>query len=179
MSDARPALISVVGGECTGKSTLATALGDTLPGVVVGEFLRQWVDTNDGRVPTAVEQAEVMGAHRAAEVAALRHGISPWVVSDSGPLMTAAYSIQYYDDDSLLPLALEWTADSRWVVWCQDDLPWEPDSQRDGIAARSESQRILASIFSGNPQLPVLPVHGSLDERLAAVLHAVKATDAL
>ena len=31
-----------------------------------------------------------------------RSGLS-WVVSDSGPLMTAVYSIQYYDDPSLLP----------------------------------------------------------------------------
>jgi len=174
---AQPAgLISVVGGECTGKSTLAVALGTALPGVVVGEFLRQWVDAHDGRVPTASEQAAVMLAQRAAEVSALREadrGGPTWVVSDSGPLMTATYSIQYYDDDSLLPRALEWTLRSRWVVWCQDDVPWRPDPQRDGAAARSTSQQILADIFTRHPEMPVLPVGGSLDERIAAVLGAV------
>ena len=176
MNDRR--VISIVGGECTGKSTLAAALGVALPAAVVGEFLRQWVDANDGRVPTASEQSEVMDAHRAAEAAALRHGESPWVVSDSGPLMTAAYSIQYYDDDSLLPRALEWTANSERVVWCQDDFPWQPDPQRDGAAARSSTQRILATIFAEHPELPLLEVRGSLDERVVTVLDAVGVRDA-
>ncbi len=39
----RAGLISVVGGESTGKSTLAATLGERLPAVVVEEFLRTWV----------------------------------------------------------------------------------------------------------------------------------------
>ena len=171
MSDRPPAaLISVVGGECTGKSTLAAALGDALPAVVVSETLRDWVDAQ-GRVPERHEQEQVMATHRDSELSALR--MARWVVSDSGPLMTAAYSIQYYGDDSLLPTAVQWTADSDLVVWCQADFAWQPDPQRDGADARSATQRILAEIFDGNPRLPVLPVTGSLDERVAAVLGAV------
>jgi len=171
-------LITVVGGECTGKSTLAAALTAAMPCAVVGEFLREWVDAHGGRVPTAAEQAAVMQAQHAAEVAALgeadRSG-PPWVVSDSGPLMTATYGIQYYDDHSLLPRALTWTLRSRWVVWCQDDIEWQPDPQRDGSDARRESQQILAGIFARHPELPVLPVRGSLGERVTAVLAAVGA----
>ena len=164
-------LISIVGGECTGKSSLAAALGVRLPAVVVSEFLRDWVD-RQGRVPSAVEQAAVMVAHRASEIDALRQaergGLS-WAVSDSGPLMTAVYSIQYYDDDSLLTQALEWTTGST-VLWCQDDFPWQSDPQRDGSYARATSQQILSSIFAEHPQLPVLTVHGSLEKRLETVL---------
>lgn len=171
-----PGLISVVGGECTGKSTLAAALGLRLPAVVVPEFLRDWVDRHGGRVPSAVEQADVMAGHRESEIAALRRagrGGQSWVVSDSGPLMTAVYSIQYYDDGSLLPTALEWTARSTAVVWCQDDFPWHPDPQRDGTHARATSQQILAEIFAGHPELPVLAVPGPFDERVEAVLAGV------
>lgn len=172
---ARAGLISVVGGESTGKSTLAAALGARLPGVVVTEGLRDWVERN-GRAPQATEQRAVMDAHRAAERSALlradRTG-QPWVISDSGPLMTAVYSIQYYDDDSLLPLALEWTAQTDRVVWCQDDFPWQPDPQRDGPHARASSQRILATIFTGNPALPVLEVDGPLETRIDTVLAAM------
>ncbi len=168
-------LISVVGGESTGKSSLAAALGARLPAVVVSEFLRSWVESR-GRVPLPAEQAEVMAAHRESEVSALaqagRTG-RPWVVSDSGPLMTAVYSIQYYGDDSLLPLALEWTACSEKVVWCQDDFPWQPDPQRDGAEARATSQEILGAVFAGNPQLPVLAVAGPFDERVETVVRAV------
>lgn len=166
-----PELISVVGGECTGKSTLAAALGVRLPAVVVAEVLRDWVEET-GRVPSAAEQAAVMAAHRDAEVRALqradRNGLR-WAVSDSGPLMTAVYSIQYYDDDSLLPQALEWTALSDAVVWCQDEFPWQPDPQRDGPDARRTSQQILASIFA-EYRLPLLSVRGALEERVETVL---------
>lgn len=171
MPDA-PALISVVGGECTGKSSLAAALGVRLPAVVVSEFLRGWVD-EQGRVPSAAEQAFVMASHRESEICALREaqraGLG-WAVSDSGPLMTAVYSIQYYDDDSLLPLALEWTAQSTSIIWCQDDFPWQPDQQRDGSHARATSQQILASVFEQNPGLPVLTLAGPFDARIETVL---------
>jgi nicotinamide riboside kinase len=171
----RAGLISVVGGESTGKSTLAATLGECLPAVVVEEFLRTWVHQHR-RVPGPAEQPAVMAAHRASELSALlradRTGQS-WVISDSGPLMTAVYSIQYYDDASLLPQALEWTAHSASVVWCQDDFPWQPDPQRDGAHARAESQQILESIFAQHPELPVLPVSGSFDDRIRTVLSEV------
>lgn len=176
---ARAGLISVVGGESTGKSTLAAALGIRLPGIVVSESLRNWVNQH-GRVPLAAEQSEVMAAHRRAEQSALSHAhrTGPgWVISDSGPLMTAVYSIQYYEDDSLLPLALEWTAQNDRVVWCQDDFPWQPDPQRDGPDARLTSQQILAAIFADNPGLPMLTVNGPLDARLDTVLSTVSNRD--
>ncbi len=168
-------LISIVGGECTGKSTLAAALGVRLPGVVVPEFLREWVD-RQGRVPGPDEQAAGMAGHREAEVHAARQagrvGMN-WVVSDSGPLMTAIYSIQYYDDDSLLAPALEWTARSAVVAWCQHDFPWQPDPQRDGSQARLTSQQILTSIFADHPELPALAVRGPLADRVETVLREV------
>ena len=168
-------LISVVGGESTGKSTLAVALGQRLPGLVVPEYLRTWVD-QQGRPPRATEQAAVMAAHHAAEQAAVlradRAGLL-WVVSDSGPLMTAVYSIQYYDDSALLAQAVEWAAGSARVIWCQDDFPWQPDPQRDGVDARATSQEILAAIFAEHPELPMLPARGSFDERMNAVLNAL------
>jgi hypothetical protein len=87
--------------------------------------------------------------------------------------MTAVYSIQYYDDDSLLPRAVEWAAGSARVLWCQDDFPWQPDPQRDGSHARATSQQILADIFATYPELPVLTVDGPFDERVGMVLTAL------
>ena len=171
-----PELISIVGGECTGKSSLAAALGIRLPAIVIPEFLREWVDQNDGRVPGPEEQSSVMAVHRESEAVALAQAERtgpPWVVSDSGPLMTAVYSIQYYDDASLLPRALEWTAHSRQIVWCQADFPWQRDAQRESSHARATSQQILADIFAEHPGLPVLAVEGTCDERVGAVLDAL------
>ena len=170
-----PGLISVVGGESTGKSTLAAALGTRLPAIVVSEFLRNWVAAH-GRVPLPAEQTEIIAGQRNAEKSALRTANDAgftWVVSDSGPLMTAVYSIQYYGDDSLLPLAVGWTRRSDRVLWCQDDFPWQPDPQRDGAHARARSQEILATVFADHPELPVLAVRGATDERVQAVVDAV------
>lgn len=179
MPDAR--IISVVGGESTGKSTLAAELGRQLSAVVVSEFLRTWVDQHQGRVPSASEQAEVMAAQHKSETEALlaadRSGRRR-VIADSGPLMTAVYSIQYYDDDTLLPRAVQWTAASECVVWCQDDFPWHPDPQRDGWHARAKSQEILAAILAEHPELPTLVVSGSPEQRVAAVLNHLDATAA-
>lgn len=170
----RPHLISIVGGESTGKSTLAAALGVRLSAIVVGEYLRSWIDLHQGRVPLASEQQTVLNGQRESEISALlcaeRSG-KHWVVGDSGPLMTAVYSIQYYDDSSLLPGALEWTAASHCVVWCQDDFPWHPDPQRDGSHARARSQEILCAIFAEHPELPTLAVNGPPEIRTDAVLN--------
>ena len=174
---ARAGLISVVGGESTGKSTLVAALGERLPALVVGEFLRTWVDQHRGQVPPASEQSAIMTAHRESELTALdeaeRAGRG-WVVSDSGPLMTAVYSIQYYDDPSLLPLAIEWTAHNDLILWCQDDFPWQPDPQRDGSHARATSQQLLAEIFAAHPEVPMLEVRGAFDERVETIMDAVR-----
>lgn len=176
MPDPAAGLIGVVGGESTGKSTLAAALGMRLPAIVVPEYLRTWVERHRGQVPQPGEQAEIMAAHRAAEVSGMlearRTGLA-WVVSDSGPLMTAVYSIQYYDDASLLPEAIESTMHNAWVLWCQGDFPWQPDPQRDGSQARATSQQLLAEIFAAHPELPMLEVRGAFDARVGAVLHAI------
>ena len=115
-----------------------------------------------------------MAAQHDSELSALQRANEagkPWVIADSGPLMTAVYSIQYYDDWSLLPRALEWTSVSDCVVWCQDDFPWHPDPQRDGSHARARSQEILCSIFAEHPELSVLAVNGPPNIRTDAVLN--------
>ena len=177
MPDPAAGLIGVVGGESTGKSTLAAALGKRLPAIVVPEYLRTWVEHHRGQVPQSGEQAEIMAAHRAAEVSGMleaeRSGLS-WVVSDSGPLMTAVYSIQYYDDPSLLPLAIEWTAHNDLILWCQDDFPWQPDPQRDGSHARATSQQLLAEIFAAHPEVPMLEVRGAFDNRVETIVDTVR-----
>lgn len=162
-------LISVIGGESTGKTTLARALVSDLPAVTVPETLREWVERH-GRVPRAEEQREVMHAHALAEIEALEAPAPPaWVVSDSGPIMTAVYSIMYYDDDSLVPEALELSAGLAVLAWCATDIPWVADGdQRDGPHRRSQAQGVIRDVLA-NTGLPVLEVHGSVDQRVAQV----------
>lgn len=173
-------LIAVVGGESTGKSTLAAALARELPGLLVPETLRTWV-AEHGRVPRPDEQQEVMLAHAASENRALR-GISAassareqmrWVVSDGGTLMTAVYSVLYYDDDSLLPEAVALTSRARLVVWCGADIPWTADEgQRDGPDMRKRAQQIIGEVLSTSG-LPWLAASGDVESRVAAVVESL------
>ena len=135
----------------------------------MSETLREWVDRH-GRVPGADEQRDVMQAHVLAEMAALTGPAPPlWVVSDSGPIMTAVYSIMYYDDYSLLSEAIELSAGLAVVVWCASDIPWVPDgNQRDGPHVRQAAQEVIGEVLRDSG-LPILEVHGSVAERVEQV----------
>lgn len=170
-------MLAVIGGESTGKSTLARALARDLPAVQVPETLRSWVERH-GRVPRADEQRAVMREHAEAEAVALDHaaqeGLS-WVVSDSGPLMTAVYSLLYYDDSTLLDEALALTARARLVVWCSDDFPWASDPMRDGPEVRQATQVVIGEVIP-SVEAPWVMVSGSVAQRVAQVRAAIPPT---
>jgi nicotinamide riboside kinase len=160
-------LLAIVGAECSGKSSLASALGQALPAIVVPEHLRSFVDAH-GRAPMVHEQRAVMEAQIAAEraAAALYDGC---IVSDAGALVTAVYSILYFDDDELLEAALAHHRRAYVLtIWCDIDLPWVEDGmQRDGEEHRRRGHEILASVLEDAP-FAVAPVSGSIEQRLEA-----------
>lgn len=170
-------LIAVIGGESTGKTSLVHALARELPGVTVPETLRDWV-TRHGRAPSAAEQSEVMRTHRQAEAAVLAQPSPPqWVLSDSGPLMTAVYSILYYGDHSLVAEATRLSHDLALVVWCGADIPWVPDGeQRDGPHMRQAAQDVIGEML-GAYGLPYVHVRGSVAERVAQVRYSLGVDD--
>lgn len=170
-------VVALVGAECSGKSTLAQALGEALPARVVPEYLRTFVQQN-GRAPTAVEQRAVMTAQIRAERIAARQsaaGGDRWVVSEAGALMTAVYSLLYYGDESLVLPALEHHRTScAATVWCDIDLPWVADpGQRDGPQFRAEGHRIIGRIVAEH-SLAVLRATGSAGHRRDAILTALE-----
>ena len=176
MSSDGVGVVSLVGGESTGKSTLAAALGAALPAVVVDETLRRFV-TDRGRVPTVGEQRAVMTTQIARETAAMEEAAlagRPWVVSDGGALMPAVYSIVYYRDDSLLDTALAHHRGCALTVLCASDFAWQSDEgQRDGPQARDEAQQVLLGL-AGRRDLPLLTASGSIDDRVAQVVAALE-----
>ena len=172
-----PRRLALVGAECSGKTTLATALARELPAHYVPEVLREFVDST-GRSPTKHEQHMIMaGQINAERVAYQQAAISgvPWVCADPCPLMTAVYSIEYFNDESLLPPAVRHQQTYDLTLWCDVDLPWVPDgAQRDGPQRRLSVDRVIASVVA-DFDLSVVRVHGGPDERLCAALAAVEA----
>ncbi|WP_439113549.1 AAA family ATPase [Hydrogenophaga sp.] len=141
--------ITLLGGESTGKSTLAQALqrhlNDTLgiPTVRVPEHLRSWCETM-GRAPQRHEQAA--RAHEQArqiDQASQPAGVRV-VVADTSPLMVAAYSELYFNDRSLYPSALAQQRRYSLSLLMGLDLPWVPDGLfRDSPAVREATDTVL------------------------------------
>lgn len=168
-----PRRIGLLGGESTGKTTLALALADALPGFVAEEYLRDFV-RDFGRLPTLADQEgifltqqmTVRTVARAAE-----HAETPWVIADPLPLMTAVYSIVYFGDDSLLEAGIEDAATYDVVLWCAPDIPWVPEEgMRDGIDFRERADRVIAEYVA--PRLSLTRVSGDVSERLATAMES-------
>ena len=165
-----PRVIALVGGECTGKSTLASALSDALPAANVPETLRAFTDAH-GRVPGPEEQVEIVMAQQEAEACTIAETALNWVVCDPATLMTAVYSRIYYTDNSLAAAAIvhaELTYDA--IIWCDRDLPWTPDSgQRDGAEWRDRAHEVLTQILP-RINIPIFLASGSESDRLTGTL---------
>ncbi|HEV8024678.1 MAG TPA: ATP-binding protein [Candidatus Nanopelagicales bacterium] len=135
-------VIELLGGECTGKSALAEEVALATGAQLVPETLRAFVDIH-GRAPMQDEQEQIMNEQFRAAEAAVENSAG-LVVVDPSPAMTAVYSLQYFNDDSLLDLAIHRLKRADVIVWCQPDIPWVPDGvHRDGAVHRSRSHELL------------------------------------
>lgn len=170
-----PRRIGLVGGECSGKSALAAALARTLPACVVTEALRDFVE-REGRPPGQHEQQALLAEQAAREDAVAATCALGTVVADPAPLMTAVYSLVYFDDGGLLPAALEHARGYDLVVWCDPGIPWvADDGQRDGPERRAQADAVLARIVREDLTsmgVPVLRVVGDPADRAEAVRRA-------
>ncbi len=170
-----PLRIGLIGGECTGKSSLAEALAAALPACRVDEVLRETTD-REGRPPRQDQQAGILAQQQAREDATARECPHAWLVADPAALMTAVYSRVYFDDDSLTAAASDLASGYSLVVWCADDLPWTADgAHRDGPDARSRADTVIAAVVREHLEprgIRVLRVNGPLEERVARVRRA-------
>jgi len=170
--------IAVVGGECTGKTTLCEMLAGELPALCVVEYLRELVD-RERRVPLARDQAGILTTQierEAAAVAAAR-GRKRWVVCDSAPIATAIYSEMYFDDRSLSAAAAAHHASYAFTLLTDVDLAWEADGlQRDGPGVRGDFHaRIRAWLQTQGA--PFVLVSGDGELRSAAAVTALRALE--
>ena len=160
--------VCLLGAECTGKTTLATALAQELDAVLVPEYLRVFVQQH-GRVPAAQDQATILRTQMAWEADAV-HRITPegktGIVCDTAPLMTAVYSAHYFGDTALLPEALAHHARYTHTLLLEPDFPWQADgSQRDGPATRDAVHHRLCTLLA-EAAITHTRITGTLAQRL-------------
>lgn len=170
----------MLGAECTGKTQLCAALGVGLSALVVPEFLRSWCDEKQ-RAPEQREQALIiegqLDAERAACEDAWRAGVN-WVVVDSSPLMTAIYSLEYFDDET--PCAQALAHQQRYSLSLVADaaIPWLAEGwQRDSAQRRASAQSRLLQILKAGG-LPFDVIAGEPARRLQLATQIVNALPA-
>lgn len=161
--------VAVVGGECTGKSTLARGVAAHLGAPIATEALRDFVATS-GRPPRAREQRAIMRAQLARELA---HSAEPHLICDPATLMTAVYSQVYFDDHSLDTEAVLHARSYDLLLWCRPDFPWVAEAgQHDGPMMRSLADERIDTLIRTH-RLPAVEIVGPMEQRLTMALHEV------
>ena len=174
MLDPRVQLISVLGAECTGKSTLCPALATAENGRWLAEYVREFCALHD-RPPRQDEQALVAAEQIRRELIAARE--SGRVFVDSSPLMSAIYSVHYFDDRSLLEPALAHQRSYAATLVCDTDLPWIADGlQRDSATVRMRCQGLLLEALQ-RARIDYTLVGGDLATRIATARAHLAALD--
>lgn len=171
-----PLLICLMGAECTGKTTLARALAQHFSGFWVPEYLRLFCD-QQGRPPSADEQALVMRAQFELEAQAVAHsrqvGCS-YVFCDTAPLLTAIYSDFYFADTSLYDAAHALHGRYALTLVLTPDVAWVSDGmQRDGGEARAKVHTMLQHQLQ-SMHYPRIDVSGMGESRLQDAILAVE-----
>lgn len=153
--------IALLGGESTGKSTLAPALAQALGTLHVAEYGRElWVQRNgqlafDDLLSIAREQI------RREEAAVRAPGINRFLICDTTPLTTLFYSLELFGRAAPELLSL---ADRGYggTILCADDFPFVQDGTRRDPAFRAQQQDWYRQRLTGHPHIIAT---GTLAER--------------
>lgn len=167
--------ICLLGGESTGKSTLASALAQHFGTVHVEEYGRELWEQKDGQLVYADMLdigREQVGREERALLAAKRY-----LFCDTSPLTTLFYSHALFGRSTA---ELERLAERSYdlVLLCGLDVPFEQDGTRQEPGFR-EAQHAWYMEELAQRGIPFVPVSGSVAERVAQVADALQAEDTL
>jgi NadR type nicotinamide-nucleotide adenylyltransferase len=158
--------LALLGGESSGKTTLAQALAAALGTAWVPEYGRQrWEEL---RRTLSIDEL-VAVAHRQVELEdTARTQAHAWLVCDTTPLTTLQYCLH---DHGQAPAELQALARRPYdvVVVCAPDFEFVQDGARRDAGFRA-AQHTWTLQHLATMGVPYLVVHGSLDERVRQVL---------
>jgi NadR type nicotinamide-nucleotide adenylyltransferase len=167
---AATARIVLTGSECTGKTSLATFLGEKLHVPVVPEYARAYAE-GAGR-PLGPDDVDAIARGHMLAADAVLQANAPLAVLDTDLVSTVVYAEHYYG--SVAP----WIVREAQVrlgdlyLLCDIDLPWVPDGVRDLPHLRPQvDARFREQLERLNAH--VVTVRGLGDDRKASALAAV------
>ena len=162
--------MALLGGESSGKTTLARALAAQLSTVWVPEYGRQrWEEL---RETLGVDELVAVAQRQVAlEDGALALARS-WLVCDTTPLTTLQYCLH---DHGRAPPELAALARRRYdlTVVCEPDFGFVQDGCRRDDQFRAQQHAWTVQQLTAL-DMPWMAVHGPVAARVAQVLHAIQ-----
>lgn len=171
------ARVVVLGAESTGSTTLAEALADALGTLWVPEYGRELSETREGGLEAPWRSDEfdlVVDRQIALEDAALRRIPVPVLVCDTDVLATALWHERYVGTPAPRIVARAAAHRPSLYVLTGDEIPFVQDGMRDGEHIRAGMQEQFRAVLAAQT-VPWLEVRGSVAERVAAALPAIRA----
>jgi len=169
MSDAgaKVTRVAILGGESTGKSTLAAAVAAHYKTIWVPEYLRDFVETHQ-RTPRADEQYGIALKQVERETTMLPQATG-LLFCDTTPRMTAMYSKYYFGAIDRELEALMQTQDYDFTIVTAPTNPWSGDGlMRDGDAVRQAVHKLVVEHLQ-TTGIPFLLADGNEEERVRQV----------
>jgi HTH-type transcriptional regulator, transcriptional repressor of NAD biosynthesis genes len=157
--------IVLLGGESTGKSTLAAALAQKHNTLWVSEYGRELWERQNGQLNqddlVRIAYEQISREH------ILGRSANRYLFCDTSPLTTLGYSFWMFGraHDKLQDLA---ERQYHGVIFCHDDYPFVSDGTRRDAGFRCEQQVWYVNEISAM-DVPVLEVHGDVASRVAQV----------
>ena len=158
--------VVLLGGESTGKTTLAAALAAHLGTVQVPEYGRELWELRGGQLRFADMLA--IGREQVAREKLAARRANHWLVCDTAPLTTLFYSRAMFEGHAAREL--EQLARRRYdatVLCAADDIPFEQDGTRQDPAFRDRQHAWYLAELT-RLRRPFLTVSGSVTQRVHA-----------
>ncbi len=163
--------IALLGGESTGKTTLAQALAKALNTAWVPEFGRTLWERQEGRL--SFEDMALIGRTQVEHEVQMAQRAQGCLICDTTPLTTCLYSEWMF---GRVDPALRAWAERRYTLTllCDTDIPFEQDGTRQQADFRLMQQARYRQELTARG-IPFVVVSGSLEQRVAQAVDAVRA----
>lgn len=163
-------LITIMGPESTGKTSLTKQLTTHFNGDLIEEYGREYTDENPAKAMTSDDFLVIAYKHDEKIMNALHTGTRPLIFIDTEAITTKLFGEMYLGDDfeeeEIDAIINQQIDQINLVLVCNIDVPWVDDGTRD-FPNKKDRERHLKKIITEliNRNIPYKMISGDYDER--------------
>lgn len=167
--------VLILGGESSGKTTLAAALAKELNEPWVPEYGRELYEIRNGKL--FYEDLEAIAIRQLEMEREASNEAVNLVICDTSPLTTLFYSKEMFGTASTELRLMAWRSIGAYdaVYLCDSNIPFDQDGTRRDPAFRDKAVEYYKQMYSNiNTNTEMVQVHGSVEERVKMVIDDLK-----